>query len=130
MRCAAELGVILKMISRIFSTLNVAAVVFFIVLVILAAPSFFDPTFEIVNKSTTPVFVVAEWLNKEKTVGNLEPASTYEFSLSNEAAMTFRVSYSGGREIESEPIYFTRGTKVIATITIDAVKVIYDHEIE
>jgi hypothetical protein len=116
------------MFRRIFNILTVAALLFFGVLAILAAPSFFDPAFEIVNESSAPVFVVAEWRNEEKRIGNIAPMSVYAFSVDAEAAMKFRVSYPGGGEVESEPIYFTSGTKVIATITSNAVRVRYDHE--
>ena len=116
------------MIRRIFNILTVAALLFFAVLVILADPSFFDPAFEVVNESTEPVFVVAEWRNEEKRIGNIGPMSTYAFSVNAEAAMKFRVSYPGGGEVESEPIYFTSGTKVIATITSNSVRLRYDHE--
>ncbi|MEQ8835402.1 hypothetical protein [Haliea sp.] len=116
------------MIRRTFNILTVAVAIFFGVLVILAVPSFFDPAFEVVNKTTLPVFVVAEWRNEEKELGNIAPMSSYEFSVNDEAAMKLRVRYPGGAETESEPIYFTSGIQVIAMITIDAIKVRYDHE--
>ena len=116
------------MIRRIFNILTVAVAVFFAVLVILAVPSFFDPAFEVVNTTTQPVFVVAEWRNEEKELGNIAPMSSYEFSVNDEAAMKFRARYPRGAETESEPIYFTSGVQVIATITSDAIKVRYDHE--
>lgn len=115
------------MIRRVFQFLTLTALLFFVVLVILAAPSFFDPAFEVVNESTEPVFVVAEWRGEEKTIGNIGPMATYEFCVDAEAAMKFRVGYLGGVEIESEPIYFTSGTTVIATITGNAVRVRYEH---
>ena len=116
------------MARRILNILTLAALVFFTILVILAAPSFFDPEFEVVNESTVPVFVVAEWRNEEKIIGSIDPMSTYTFSVNAEAAMKFRVGYPGGEEVESEAIYFTSGTKVIATITSNEVRVGYDHQ--
>ena len=116
------------MIRRTFNILTVAFAIFFGVLVILAVPSFFDPAFEVVNTTTQPVFVVAEWRNEEKELGNIAPMSSYEFSINDEAAMKFRARYPRGAETESEPIYFTSGVQVIATITSDAIKVRYDHE--
>ena len=116
------------MIGRVFNVLTVAAVIFFVVLAILAALSFFDPIFEVVNESTETVFVVAEWREEKKEIGYIEPNSFHEFSVNAEAAIKFRVNYASGGEAESEPIYFTSGTKVIATISSDEVKVRYDHE--
>ena len=116
------------MIRGAFKFLTVAAVLFFVGLVILAVPSFFDPVFEVVNESPEPVSVVAEWQKEKKAIGIVGPMSSYVFSVNAEAAMMFRVSYSGGREAESEPIYFTSGTRVIATISSEKVEVRYDHE--
>ena len=117
-----------KMIRRLFNVLTIASVLFFVVLAILAAPSFFDPVFEVVNRSNEPVFVVAQWRKEEKEIGDIGPMSSYEFSLDAEGAMRFRVGYPGDGEAVSEPIYFTSGTKVIATISSDAVNVRYDHQ--
>ena len=93
-----------------------------------------NPMFEMkasfvgVNNSREPVFVVAKWRNDAKQIGNIGAMSSFEFSLDAEAAIQFRVSYPDGATAESKPIYFTRGTKVIATITSDGVTVGYDHE--
>lgn len=117
-----------EVIRRILNILTVAAVLFFGILAILAAPAFFDPAFVVVNNSREPVFVVAKWRNDAKQIGNIGAMSSFEFSLDAEAAIRFRVSYPDGATAESKPIYFTRGTKVIATITSDGVTVGYDHE--
>lgn len=95
---------------------------------ILAIPSFIDAQFEIKNQLNEPVSVVAQWQDEVKEIQNISPMSSFEFSLDAEAAMKFRVRYPGGREVESEPIYFSSGLKVIATITDNGVKVRYDHE--
>jgi len=116
------------MIRRIFNILTVAAVLFFIVLLILATPSFFDPEFEIVNNSSEAVSVVATWRNNEKKIGEIRSMSSHRFSVNDEAAINFKVRYTSGREVETEPVYFTCGIKVIATISSDGVKVRYDHE--
>ena len=116
------------MIRHIYRVLSVASFLFFAVLAIFAIPSFLPPAFEVVNESTEPVFVVAEWRNEEKEIGNINPMSSYEFRISDEAAMKFSVTYPGGGKAESEQIYFTRGVKVIATITDKDIKVRYDSE--
>jgi hypothetical protein len=116
------------MIRRIFNILTVATALFFIVLLILATPSFFDPEFEIVNNSAEAVSVVAVWRNNEKKIGRIPSMSSHRFSVEDEAAMQFRVRYASGRVVETEPLYFTSGIKVIATISSDGVIVRYDHE--
>lgn len=116
------------MIRRIFNILTVAAVLFFIALLILATPSFFDPEFEIVNNSSEAVSVVATWRSNEKKIGRIQSMSSHRFSVNDEAAMKFKVRYASGKEVETEPLYFTSGIKVIATISSDGVEVRYDHE--
>jgi len=116
------------MIRRISNILTVAAVFYFIALLILATPSFFDPEFEIVNNASEAVSVVATWRSNEKQIGKIQSMSSYRFSVNDETAMKFKVRYASGREVESEPQYFTSGIKVIATISSDGIEVRYDHE--
>ncbi len=117
------------MLRRLYNILTVVALVFFAGLAVLVAPTFFDPQFEIRNQSEQSVSVVAEWRDDERVFRDIEPASTLEFSVEDEAGMAFRVRYPDGREDESEPIYFSRGITVIATITDAGIQVRYDHEI-
>jgi len=118
------------MLRRLYNALTIAALLFIAAAVVLVvAPSFFDPQFEIRNESDEPVSVVAKWRDKEKAFPDIEPASAVAFSVEDEAGMAFRVRYPDGREIASEPVYFTRGTTVIATITEDDIEVRYDHDI-
>lgn len=116
------------MIRRFFNFLTAASLVFLVALVILAAPSFFDPEIEIVNRTPEAVSVIATWRNTEKNIGQIEPMSSYQFSVDDEAAMVFKVRYPDGNEIETEPLYFSSGLKVLAEITSDGVSVRYDHE--
>ena len=97
-------------------------------LLILAAPSFLDPEFEVVNRSSGDVSVVATWRGNERRIGPMRPMSSHRFTLDDEAAITFRVRYASGREVETDPLYFTSGIKVIATISDDGIEVRYDHE--
>lgn len=113
---------------RIFNYLTAAAAVFFLALLILAIPSFFDPEFAVVNNSSETVSVIAAWRSQEKVIGSIDPMSSREFSIDDEAAMTFKVRYASGKEIESDPLYFTSGAKVIATISSDGIAVQYDFE--
>ena len=117
-----------KMLSRISKALTAASILFFLALVIFAIPSFFDPEFEVINRSSETVSVFAAWRGGERDIGEILPQSSHRFSVDDEAAMTFRVRFSSGREIESEPLYFTRGTKVIATISRDGMEVRYDFD--
>jgi hypothetical protein len=116
------------MMRRVFNILTAAAVAFLVALVILAAPSFFDPEFEIVNNAAEPVSVVVAWRSTEKQIGSIPSKSSRRFTVDDEAAMRFKVRYASGKEVETEPLYFTSGTKVIATISSDGVAVRYDHE--
>ena len=113
---------------RAFKVLSGVAVVFFAALSILAIPFFSDAEFEMVNGSSGAVSVVAAWRNREKDLGTIQPGESFRFSLSDEAAMTFRVRYDDGGELENEPIYFTSATKVIAMISDSSVDVRYDFD--
>jgi hypothetical protein len=117
------------MLRSIFRHLTAAAAVFFVALLIFAVPSFFAPEFELVNRSSEAVSVVAAWRSNEKRIERIDAMSSYRFVVGDEAAMTFTVRYPNGKEVESEPLYFTRGIKVIATITDDGIDARYEHEI-
>lgn len=109
-------------------TLDIAALVIIGVIAALVAYSLRDPQFKVSNKSTEVVFVVASWAEQEKDIGSIHPSTTHLFSIDAEAAMKFSVRYPGGRKVESENIYFTHGTTVIATITRHGIEVRYDFE--
>ena len=113
---------------RAFQVLAGVAAFFFAALLILAIPSFSDAGFELVNGSADAVSVVAAWRNRGKDLGTIQPGKSFRFSLSDEAAMTFRVRYADGGELGNEPIYFTSGTKVIAMIYDSSVDVRYDFD--
>ncbi len=114
------------MIQRLSTILTIAALLFLVVLLIFAAPSFLKPSFRIVNRSGEPIHVVAEWLDEKKEIGEMVPMAAYEFSVNGEAAMTFRVSYADGVKLVSEPIYFSSGTRIIATINRETIKLRYE----
>ena len=116
------------MIRRIFNILWIAAVVFFAALVILAVPSFFAPEFEILNNASAPVSVTAGWRDRERQCGGIEPGAFCRFSVSDEGAMKFTVRYADEREIATRPVYFTRGIKVLVTVSDDRVELRYDEE--
>ena len=117
------------MLRRIQNAFTVAGLLYLAAMAVLLAPSFFDPQFEIRNQSEQPVSVVATWRDQERVFADIAPASTVAFSVEDEAGMAFHVHYPNGSQVESEPIYFSRGLTVIATITEDDVEVRYDHDI-
>ena len=96
--------------------------------IVLVSPYLKDPSFKVVNQTKHVVFVSAYWRNKVRELGPIQPSSTYEFSVKDEAAMKFTGRLPDGREIDSEEIYFTGGTGVVATITESEIEVKYDHE--
>ena len=115
------------MIKRFFDALTLAAVVFFVAVVILAAPSFFDPVVEVVNRTGAPVAFVASWRDRSVKVDALQPSASHRLRIDDEAAITFSVVYADGRQAVSEPLYFTAGIEVIATISDDGVEARYAH---
>lgn len=118
----------MNLFARLSRVLSIVAGLFFIVLLLFAIPTFFDPEFEVHNQSSEPVMVTAQWREQHKDLGELLPGATHHFSLDDEAAITFTVRYASGREIVSEPEYFTAGVTVIATISDERVEVRYDFE--
>ena len=124
------LGYACRMLRRIYNALTVAGLLYLAVMAVLVVgPSFFDPQFDIRNRSGETVSVVAVWRDKKREFVDIAPSGRVEFSVSDEAGMSFRVRYPDGREIASEPVYFTLGTTVIATINADDIDVRYDHDL-
>ena len=113
------------MIKRISNVLTAASLIFFGALVILAAPSFFDPEIEVLNSTEEAVSVIATWRTTARNIGKIDAGSSYLFSVDDEAAISFKVNYGDGKEIETEPLYFTNGINIIAEITQDSVEVRY-----
>jgi len=94
----------------------------------LIAPNFMNPQFEIVNESPHVAFLSAYWRHESREIGAIQPSSSYRFTVNGEAAMKFVGRLPDGPEIESEEIYFTGGTGVVATITESSIEVSYDFE--
>ncbi len=114
---------------RVSKILNTIALLGLVALAISAIPSFLHPKFEVTNSAAETVSVTAVWRNNEKELGDIPPEATQKFAVNDEAAMVFRVSYAKGMVIESEPIYFSSGMRVIATISNSAIDVRSDFEI-
>lgn len=113
---------------RVTRIIDVVALMGFLVLAIVVIPTFFDPRFEIVNNASVPVSVTATWRDSEKVIGVIAPGGMTTFSVDDEAAMAFTVSYADGRAVTSEPIYFTKGVEVVAVISDKGLDVRYAFE--
>ena len=109
-------------------TLDISALVIIAAIVAVIAYSFRDAEFEIINETGETVFVVALWADQRMDIGSIAPGATRSFSVGDEAAMKFRVRYPGGREADSEEIYFTGGTRVLVRISRQGVTQRYDFE--
>jgi len=107
------------MIKTLSKCLIISGILFFAGLAILATPSFFDPEFEVKNISPGIVSVVAIWRGNEKNIGEIQPMSSYIFSINDEAGIKFRVTYADNKTIESKEMYFTSGIKIVTVITVE-----------
>jgi hypothetical protein len=116
------------MMSRASKFSSVVAAIVLVAVVVLVAPSFRDPQFKIVNESSEVVTVVASWSDQEKEIEAITPSSSRQFSVNAEAAIKFKVRYSGGREVESKEFYFTDGVTVIVMISGNGIEVRYGFE--
>lgn len=125
---AGTTDVSLYMIRRLYNILTIAAGLFFIALAVLAIPSFFDAEFKIVNNSAEVVSVTAVWGSNVKKIGEIQSMASYQFSVDDEASMTFIVNYTSGKVLESDPVYFTSGITVNVTVSNEGVDVGYDDQ--
>ena len=108
--------------------LDITALVVIAAIVAVIAYSFRDAEFEIINETGEAVFVVAFWADQRADIGSVAPGATRSFSVGAEAAMKFRVRYPDGREVATEEIYFTGGTRVLVRISGHGVTLRYDFE--
>lgn len=111
---------------RNVNVLTLAAALFLLALLIIAVPSFLDPEFEVINESSEAVSVVASWHRNDMQVGELRPMASRQFSIDDEATITFKVRYQSGKEVSSEPLYFTSGSRIVATVSDAAIEARYD----
>lgn len=91
----------------------------------LVVPLVATPTFVIKNEAGETVEVTAQWRNKVKQLGNIQPGSELVFEIKDEAAMEFRAVFPNGRVVHSGPaVYFTSGTVTEATVTAASIEVL------
>jgi hypothetical protein len=81
------------------------------------------PRFNIVNDSAQNVTVTAIWRNQSRDLGIIESGSTISLTVRGEASMVFNVRYADGRELASEPVYFTSGATIDVSISEDSIDV-------
>lgn len=81
------------------------------------------PRFQISNHSAQAVTVTVTRRDKSRDLGAIEAGSRISLTARDEALMVFTVLYADGREIESQPIYFTSGIVVNVIISQDGVDV-------
>ncbi len=73
-------------------------------------------------------FILTQVALRAIFIGNYAIIYETAVSINDEGAITFRITYENGKTVDSSPIYFSRGTKVIVTILGNEVKLRYDFE--
>jgi len=81
------------------------------------------PRFQISNDSTQDVAVTVTRHDKSRDLGIIKAGSLISLTARDESSMVFTVRYADGREIESQPIYFTSGIVVTVSISQDGIDV-------
>ena len=102
--------------------MTILGVIFFAALIAFAVPTFFDPRFEIVNKSSQLISVTAEWRDETMEIGLIKPGGSHEFTLEAEGGMSFQVTYPDDRQVVSKPVYFSKGFEILTTVSDDSVE--------
>ena len=115
----------MRMSRLIFATILVLAIS---TTFIFVKETNLGPRFQISNDSGQSVTVTVTRRNKSRNLGTIEAGSQISLTARDEVSMIFMVRYSDGREIESQPIYFTSGILVNLTIGEDGVDVKRDIE--
>ena len=81
------------------------------------------PRFQVSNKSSQAVNVTVARQDKSRDLGTIEAGSQISLTARDESSLVFTVKYADGREIESQPVYFTSGVAVNVTIRQDGIDV-------
>lgn len=81
------------------------------------------PTMVIRNHSGVTVQVEARWGTNRKQLPAIAPGAKRRFKVGGESAMGFVVTYPDGKQISTEPVYFTITTTVTAIVTDSTVEV-------
>ena len=108
----------------------VAGAILFVLLIswlsYTVAPYVATPAFTVINETDGAVEVTATWRDQSKSFGSIDSRQRVEFEVSAEAAMSFTASFANGTVLSSEPIYFTSGLAITATIQDERIDVTYD----
>ena len=75
-----------------------------------------NPVFIVANNADLPISISVITPAKAKDLGSVASGGKRSFKARDETTLTLRVRYSDGREINSSPVYFTNGIRVIATV--------------
>ena len=83
---------------------------------VLSSSTADNPVLIVANNSGQQISITVTTPEKVKDLGSVASGGKRSFKTRDETTMTFKVRYSDGREIDSSPVYFTNGIRVIATV--------------
>jgi len=81
-----------------------------------------NPVFIVANNSDQQIRITVTTPEKVKDLGSVASGGKRSFKARDETTMTLRVRYSDGRELDSSPMYFTNGIRVIATVDKETIE--------
>jgi hypothetical protein len=90
---------------------------------VLVSNTALGPRFRISNDSTQSVIVTAKWRDQVRELGAIEPEKTISLTVRDEASMVFSVIYADGREVSSEPVYFSAGITTYVSIDLERIDI-------
>lgn len=73
--------------------------------------------FIVANVDSEPVRVTAHWRGQTRDLGRIAPGKRVEFSLKDEAAMSFEIIRENGTGVNTSAVYFTNGLTVHVEIS-------------
>ena len=101
-----------KVLLSIITFVALALAGLFLLLVL-----FFESTkVRVENIASEPVHVTALWRDKKEALGELRTGSIVVFEVSDEASMSFLISYKDGRAVTTTGVYFTSGVNLYLLI--------------
>jgi len=81
-----------------------------------------NPVFIVANNSGQPISITVTTPEKVKDLGSVASGGKRSFKARDETTMTLRVRYSDDRELDSGPMYFTNGIRVIAMVDKETIE--------
>jgi hypothetical protein len=110
--------------SRLF--LGTLLVVVLSTTYIFVSTAALGPRFKIANDSLATIVVTAKWRDKVRSLGSIEPDSSTSLTVRDEASMVFEIQFEDGREMTSEPVYFTSGSTTHISVSDAGVSIEHD----